>query len=601
MSSQGSHVATIDSSIAYFTFTMGGASRVGIHAAANRLLKAEIAEMVGSPASPEVRVSPRYSNLVKLLREIDALRELASAVDSGGMRSWALRNPLRALRILPRIFSPSRRTSDAEPIDFPSFLSQMQENADFIASSVADEQAINAIQHAIEGEIYRSGYRAEEPYLRLRLRDIAVRLRMLSDGEVRAQDDFSEATYANATLLLHRSGVVQITIALRFPDRISAKKLAEIQFSGAQIISSAEYPEALLRATLNSRKLWSTLPGEWIDEVRAGTRWRRMSYAEPISVADLCLMYIDSITNIAIKDLPGEWICHPTVFVEEITCCPSEMEFRTQHRGELRELVTRYQSRHGQRGSSIDDLMPEDSSLNIDHSIYMSSSNSVSIRWPGFTGAEEYANHLQHVMIVECALLQYWQIRMIDWRVVQSRGQLKDIKTLQEDAIFGLREYRNSPLTHGTAMKITDRLLKEWHADRLYAHALESLNQLQQLVATGDSQSSARRANALAATAAVATVILGLPAVDETLSVARDIPNEGILGVIAAPLKELATRKAMGAWIGYLGLLSFVAAIVCLWNRRQKSLRVERWTKRRAGEPWPLGTIEITRREGDDA
>ncbi|MFF0446006.1 hypothetical protein ACFYT4_06255 [Streptomyces sp. NPDC004609] len=534
--------------------------------------------------------------------KIQSLQQLAQAIQEERIISWAIKNPVKFLRLAPSLRGgiESRRNRRNPAVDLSSVITQLQETYDSIASSVASEQAVNAIQHEIECETYTSIYRLEEPYLRLHLRPIAVWLKTKNGGEERQAGDFNEGMYANATLLLHQSGVTQITIAIRFPDRVTTQKLEEMQFGGANIISAAELPESLLRAAMGERKFRRNPPGTAVDDERAGTNWRRFCYSDPISVSDICQMYIDAISKIAIRDLPGAWFCHPSIFLEEITCCDSEEDFRATHHDDLTKFVTRYSGRHPQRGSAVEDLAPQDTSLTVDHSVYMDASHTVSIRWPGFPGVEDYANHLSHVLIAECALLQYWQIRMIDQRVNSNRGTLKSIKALQEDAIFGLREYRNSPLTHGTARDAAEYLLQGLQADRLYGHALESLNQLQQLVSTGDSQRSTRRANTLAATAALAAVTLGLPAVDQTLDIAQKVPEKGFLGSLAEPLRGLAEQGEMGTWKGFLALMLTVTMLVLTRNYLKRGKARTRRRRRKAGIAWPLGTIEILRNEPED-
>ncbi|MYT34830.1 hypothetical protein GTY66_01920 [Streptomyces sp. SID8356] len=314
-------------------------------------------------------------------------------------------------------------------------------------------------------------------------------------------------------------------------------------------------------------------------------------------MADLFNVYLDAIYNIAVSEPSSEWLCHPVIFVKKIDCCESEEQFRSLHSVELVSMLSRYTSRRGERGQAISELVPRDRSLNLDHSVYMDASHTTSIRWPGFSGPEEYAGHLNHIIVVECALLQYWQIKMIDERVAGSAGRLREIAQLQRDAIFGMREYRNSPLSYGTARDAADAILHGLGADRLYGHTLECLSQLQQLVATQDSQRSSRRANTLAAIAAVAAALLGLPAVEETLSIAKEVPPTGIWGTAAAPLKDLAAQGALGAWKGYIVLLAAVLLFALVWNRIYKRRMSKNSQRGAAGMKWPWGTVAITRRD----
>ncbi|MCW8100808.1 hypothetical protein [Streptomyces tauricus] len=570
-----------------------------VHQVASKILKAEIAETVGSPSDSEVRVAPRYAEFVNLIRARESYGQLASALRDGKPWAWIRRNPGQAVKMAPiicrSILSESARTGYASSLEEVS--ERTRETADFIQNSVSEAQAINAIQHTIEQDMYRPDYRYSEPYLRLHLKPIVVWLDVLGGGAEREGEDYSEGVYANATLLLHPSGVVQIQIALQFPSDISTIELERMQFGGSPIISAAEYPEVLIRAATPSRDLEERLLGHWVEGERSGTRWRRCRFQDPASVADLFMTYLDAIHGIAVKKSSSEWLCHPVIFVKKVDCCESEEQFRSLHSAELVSLLSRYSSPRGERGAAIAELVPRDRSLNLDHSVYMDATHTTSIRWPGASGPEEYAGHLSHIIVVECALLQYWQIKMIDRRVAGSTGHLREIAQLQRDAIFGMREYRNSPLSYGTARDAANEILVGLEADRLYEHTLECLSQLQQLVATNDSQRSARRANTLAATAAVAAAVLGLPAVEDTLNVAKGIPPTGIWGTAAAPLRNLAAEGAVGAWKGYIILLVTVLLFALVWNRIYKRRMARRGRRGIAGMRWPWGTITITRRD----
>jgi hypothetical protein len=570
-----------------------------VHQVAHKILEAEIAETVGSPSDPEVRVAPRYAELSNLIHLSESYGQLASDLRGGRPWRWIRRHPRQAIKMAPlilgSIFSESARTSYASSLEEVS--ERTRETEDFIRRSVAEAQFINAVQHTIEQDMYRPDYLNSEPYLRLHLKPVVVWLNVLNGGIERGAEDYTEGVYANATLLLHSSGVIQIQIALKFPRNISTVELERMQFGGSAIISAAEYPEVLLRAATPSRDLEERLLGHWIEGERAGTRWRRCRFQDPASVADLFTAYLDAIFNLAVNEPSSEWLCHPVIFVKKIDCCESEEQFRSLHSAELVSLLARYTSRRGERGEAISELVPRDRSLDLDHSIYMDASHTISIRWPEFSGPEEYAGHLNHIIVVECALLQYWQIKMIDERVAGSAGHLREIAQLQQDAIFGMREYRNSPLSYGTARDAAGAILHGLGADRLYGHTLECLSQLQQLVATRDSQRSARRANTLAATAAVAAAVLGLPAVEDTLSVAKKIPPTGIWGTAAAPLRDLAAQGAIGAWKGYIVLLATVLLFALVWNRIYKRRMSKRKQRSTAGMKWPWGTVTITRQD----
>ncbi|QNP75084.1 hypothetical protein IAG44_40545 [Streptomyces roseirectus] len=291
----------------------------------------------------------------------------------------------------------------------------------------------------------------------------------------------------------------------------------------------------------------------------------------------------------------GDWFCYPAAFIDRVGCCASEDSFKDTHENELKNAISRSIDVSEVRSEALPSMLPEDCSLTRGTSLYCNMSSSLEMRWPG-SQEGEFAQHLQRLVILESALLQYWQIRLLDRRVGVTDGRIRQVRELQREAIFGLREYRDSSMSFGTAMDLVERLLGEWRADRLYGHVLESIDQLQQLVVAAESKRSARRANVLAGIALIVAIFLGLPAIDDTLEIAKGVKVDGLLGIPLKPFSALASRGEQGTWIGYLVFLG--AVLVCLLTLTLKrGWPRTRSRRREPGIAWPLGTVRIVRRD----
>jgi hypothetical protein len=171
----GEHEAVFSSTLVYYVFSFSASEPLDVNAVADRLLAAQVAETVGSPAREDVRVSPRYRDLVKTLHQAEALAELDEVLKSkSGLLSWARRRPRLAARILPtailNVLRPGARTDDAESAEEP-LDEAMRKTIEDITLSVADAQALNAIQQFVEARLFEPDYLVGEPYLRLRLRE----------------------------------------------------------------------------------------------------------------------------------------------------------------------------------------------------------------------------------------------------------------------------------------------------------------------------------------------------------------------------------------------------------------------------------------------
>ncbi|MDT7842507.1 hypothetical protein [Streptomyces justiciae] len=470
---------------------------------------------------------------------------------------------------------------------------QMTENLDFIQRAVAESQAINAIQHHIEKDLLSAPYLLSEPYLRLRLRSAGQWLRRMNGGGVRPPGSLEEGIRADLLLLIHRSGVMQLTVALKMPDNITVEQYREMAFGSSEVVVASRVSEPVLAAAYGKRAEL-LLAGEWESGLEEGVRWRLARHDSPASVYDLFDLYFDAITYIIKSKTAGDWQCYPAAFVDKVACCESEDSFRGVHERELESAISRHDMSEIRPGFTAA-MIPEDSSMTRNSSLYCNMASSLEVRWPGSRNGE-FAQHLQRLVIFENALIQYWQIRLLDRRVGVTDGSLSQVRDIQREAIFGLREYRDSSISFGTARDLVERLLEEWRADRLYSHVLESVDQLQQLVVAAESERSAKRANVLAGIALIVAIFLGLPAIDDTLKIAKDVEMGGFLGIFLKPFHALASRGEEGTWIGYVIFLSsvLVCSLTLMFKRRRKP---RTWRRREPGIAWPLGTVSIERQD----
>ncbi|MFE1957632.1 hypothetical protein [Streptomyces sp. NPDC059479] len=517
---------------------------------------------------------------------------MSDALEENRMLRWMIRHPIWATRILARSVIGRSRVRSGEPTS--PVTNSLTETISFIERSVAECQVVNAIQHHIERELLQAPYLASEPYLRLRLRSAGQWLTRMNGGGARQAGNLKEGTRADILLLIHRSGVMQLTIALKLPDDITVDQYRDMSFGSSEFVSASRVSEPILRAAYGKR-VERHLEGEWEAEQEEGVRWRMAQHESPATVSDLSFLYQEAIARTIKSEPVGDWFCYPAAFIEKVGCCGSEESFKDAHDQELKNAIARSVDVSTVRAGAMPGMIPEDCSLIKSTSLYCNMSSSLEVRWPGSRDGE-FAQHLQRLVILESALLQYWQIRLLDRRVGVADGSVRQVREIRREAIFGLREYRNSSISFGTAMDLVERLLGEWRVDRLYGYVLESIDQLQQLVVAAESKRSARRANVLAGIALIVAIFLGLPAIDETLEIAKSVKVDGFLGITLKPFRVLASRGEKGTWIGYLiflvvVFLSFLALTLKPGWPHARSRR------REPGISWPLGTVRIERRD----
>ncbi|MFD7575516.1 hypothetical protein ACFV6U_34195 [Streptomyces sp. NPDC059810] len=600
MDAQQGHEGVFSEGVNYYIFSFDAGGPVDIGKAADKLLRADIAETVVSPRSGEVRVAHRYKSLARLLDQTATLQDLDRAMREGGLVKWMVRHPIWAAKLFGNVVSRAAGPETATQSD-TSTSELLSENLTYIHESVARQQSVNAIQNFMENELLNPSYLQSEPYLRLHLRGSRLWLTRLDGGVLRPQGNFDEGVISDALLLIHRSGVMQLTIAVRLPDEITVNQYREFAFGGSPIISASSIPEPLMKAASGARRWERDLPGDWEDDVSGGTRWRRAEHPSPASVVELFDLYADAISR-TLGHSFGAWLCYPATFIDKVTCCATEDDFKRNHATSLNNAIARSIDMAKVRPEFLAKVIPEEGSLTVGRSLYCDPSSALEIRWSG-SGERRFEQHLWTLIILESALLQYWQIRLLDERISVTSGKLKEVRELQLEAIFGLREYRDSGITYGTAWDLTERLLGEWRVEKRHGHVLESIDQLQQLAVAAESIKGGRRANLLAAVALVVAIFLGLPAVNDTLEIAEKVQADGLLALPLGPFQDLAKRGDLGAWIGYLIFISAVAfpALILALSRWTRGFRRSR--RRAPGMVWkfPLEVHDSDTPEGESS
>jgi hypothetical protein len=166
----------------------------------------------------------------------------------------------------------------------------------------------------------------------------------------------------------------------------------------------------------------------------------------------------------------------------------------------------------------------------------------------------------------------------------------KRLGSYNGDSSSGSKSSIGHSLAYGSAQEHVARLLKESGAERMHAQMSDRFDQLGAIVAAERAERAASRATAAIVAAFAAAVVLGLPAIDQTLEIVEKIPTEGVAGSLSAPLRAVSELGEQGAYLGYLVLLAvlFLGIVRYVLPRRRRVLR----HSRRAGEPWPGGQFQ---------
>jgi hypothetical protein len=595
------HVATYDDAVVYFTFVFGSAP-VSPHAVAERLLAAELAETVASPLDGEVRMAPRYKELVRVMRDAERLAETSRVVSDGRLAEWARRHPLLAARLATSILGRKAGRAIDRPVDHSgnkgledtdNVETQIRRVVADTNASVAHRQALNAIQHAREQDMYQAAYLESEPFLRLTLRKVNFGLAGFPE-----HDELAEGQRGDVLRLVHRSGVLQLTVAVRMPRGLNTDQLIPRTIASGVDLGWAEVAEPVLEAASrkggHDRRRW---PGDWLPEPQEGTRWRRIVHTDPASLVDLFRLYQEAIVEVSGIEPGVEWFCHPVVCIDRLGCCGSEASWTSRHREELTGILLRYEGYRGLREPARLKL-PADSSIRDRHSVWHAHASTTLIYWN--QERRSFDDHLWALLLVENFLLQYWQLRALNASLETAGTELtaRVARRLQRRLIFGLEEFYRSTLAYGDAQDTVTALLRSSGAERMRALMGERLDQLGSIITAERAERTATRSTAATVAAFAAAVLFALPAIDQTLNIIKATPEGGVAGRLASPLRAVTEAGAAGSFVGYLSLLAVLLAALVLYAIPRRRSRPKR--TRPAGHTWPSGTIRVVRRDRRD-
>jgi hypothetical protein len=586
------HQPVFGETTVHYVFTWSASRPFDIYRFASRLLAAGIAETVGSPAGTAMRISPDFARLAKHIRRIQRLRDLKSVNKPTDLVKWSIRDPRLSGQLAWHVYK--YRKSNLASLDPTSAEGSSIDDAErLIKEIIAEAQATNAIQHAIEEDLYSPIYLSGEPYLRLTLKYVPCWLTVSDRGTKRKAGDASDGIRAEILLLIHKSGTIQLTIVLRLPDSLPTDSLVPLTIANSVLIQRAEVAEPVLRAASRFNHLpESGWPGQWAEHQASGCRWREIEHRSASSLVDLFNLYKDAIEQVVKVSMFPDWLCYPVVFIDSLGCCNSEKQWMHRHGSDLRRILA--------RTGPIELREPittVDRALTTNFSIYYEIGSTTRINWQFSPGVSEFADQLQTVVLIEHVLLRYWQLVALNERIVAGQGNDKSSASVQVEAIYGLQEYRRSVLVYGTARDAANELLSALRAQELYQHILNSLELLQQVIATESARRASRTQNVIASAAFLAAVILGLPGIKSSLDIAKSLPSTGIIGKLSYPLRAVAHHGTSGVWLSYLSFLCLVVLAIVMPIVLRRHARFRFRLNRPPGSLWPFGTIRIVRRD----
>jgi hypothetical protein len=583
---RGPHEAAFSASTIYYTYCFSLPPGTSIATLANDLLKCGLAIAAVWAGDDEVRVAHRYQRLYKLKLQAQGLSDFQRVRDGEiPYWNWARKYPVLAFQLtsaaIKGIAGRHRSVSaPAKVLNKPPMVDQMVAVTNQIEDAMIGARKILGIFRDIEREFYSPGYRSQDPFVRLKLRDFRISSNFFDDEPVLS------------FLLLHESGTALLTYATAPNDHISTGDVIELSRSDSLHIERA-YVD---RDFFGKNGVELSESDESSLKIHDDTAWMRVEWDEKVPFS----LFFEAHLNRILKNCRDQndrysyWRCYSTVILNHLDCCGSRARWLKRHNRELVALTQRFPGYATLKDSLT---IPADESIHESMSRYRLVSHCLEINWKFGQQPKRPDMTTDHSIIVltEHVLLQVWQLQALDWHISSRDWKSQAVEKLEMEIAAGLAEYRRADIVaFGTAQDIVRALLLELGADVLYQRILDRLSALSAVVAGREARSSSRRNVVVAGAAVIAAIALGLPALDQSATLLRST-TKGRIGQIVEPARTILIEHPNAAWLGYIALFGLSLGIFVYSVWRAPRTKKTQTSRRDVGIRWPGLTLKFGR------
>lgn len=576
-------MASFSSSTIYYSYCFSLPQGTSPYHLSKLLLKRGVALAAVSSSSSEVRLARQYKEHYKIVRQARALLDLESGKTKRWV--WLAKNPQLTVKLLK--LTAKRRAArkgslnpSEEAGSKKSIKDSMTEAILTLEETVAQARISLGISHKIDEGFYAPGYLESDPFIRLELRPFSVRSKFLNDQIL-------------VFLLIHRSGVCVLTFATAPDDGLTSDDLIRISRGDANFISTLNIPLDLVRSQIHAEPPPA-------DPTRRGSTWVDVEWPGGVSFSALFELHLDLLLKMCPNPTNRfhEWVCYPSIILNHLNCCKNRRDWLSHHQDELSGLLLRSPAY-----ASLSENLPESKDISIDagKSIYRLISHFVELNWdfnpsidrPPFT--EDHWN----IALTENILIQFWQLRALDWWTSTEDLRSRSIEKLQIEMAVGLDEYRQQVLLYGTARIIAESSLTELGVHAMYERIQDRIAAVSAVVAAREARASGKRNTIIAGAAVIATLVLGLPSIDQSITLLKAAEPTGFAGHLIRPAQSFVNQHPSALWIGYFALCSCSLGLLLYGVSKPRSATRPRAIKRSFGIGWPGSRLVVRRSEGE--
>lgn len=530
------HEASFEQPTIHFTTTIQLGQEIDLRKAVRSLLDADIAVSAAWPSEDRIRVTPKVRKLARSITQVERMREdLEEARSNPSLKSYvrfAQRHPKVILHGLLRRRQSESKASAENGDDAAG------DPLDFAREVVLNAQKISAVERKMDARLFGGNSRDFDEFVRLSLRG------SYHDIQLPGKD---ATTYVvlEPRLLLHRSGVAQLTIAVPIKQEVSTEQLVSLARSDSMRVVKSRVPAPLVA---------HPGLGTWTKEFDTGTPLIERADDSGQTFDEILFEHIEVVRRAIHGRKGGQWTTYATVIASSGSCCKSGVEWKNSHQRDVAQIAARH---FGSRKLNIERLRGED--LSLDYDEYLSVNLASALKISFAKGERHPFSELNTVILVEHVLLQYCRLQSIEARVGRPRQFGHKLSRLQREAIAIFTDMRQQELRYGTAREIASRLLEELGGHEIRRTTETALALAAQSDATHQASIQSRRAMRVTWIATILAALVAIPSLAQLISLVVETHDTPGSGWFVQTFRWLDGLHGWGPWVIVLTVIALFA------------------------------------------
>ncbi|WP_226532826.1 hypothetical protein [Microbacterium paraoxydans] len=487
--SENLHQAVLGEAVVYFAHTVPTSKPIDLGKAAKQLLDTELAVSAAWPSDRSARLPP---SLERIERDLTRLQRLKTWTDNlNGFPSLVrgvFSHPVTAFRVF-RLLKVKRNDVPDEDEENSSLETVRVE----VEKILVDAQKVTLMEKEIDADLFWSEREDLDAYVRFFLRATQHTIR-IGDKEV--------SITLEPRLMLHREGVVQITVGVHLPPGCTPADAIDASFPGSPLFHSSRVPEPY--ASRGAK--WAG--GEWAEQPEGGVRVRVFDHEEPASLYEWLEVLVGRILRGIGAFVGGASYTYPMIMVQAGACCT---DWADNHARDIVHLAIRKVP----RGSDRVTLDPGPNlSIHAGMQVHATGGSVLLLHLRTWRAG---ILDLHHTLLYERIGLVYVRLRRLEQRISDFQTGKRDILRTYRRVLELEKEVRGAHYRAGTARDISRHVLTALGAFEILEVVRNGASMLGERASTRASLRAARAANRFALLGLTVAIFAAIPAIPSIL------------------------------------------------------------------------------------